>query len=89
MIEDLKRKIADTLELPQDIVLNVPRIIVTGKFALFVENNKGIIEYSSNLVKINTSIGAVCIRGNSLIIKTIIADEITIEGKISSIVFEE
>ena len=28
--------------------LNVPRVIVTGKIATFIENHKGIIEYNSS-----------------------------------------
>jgi len=89
MNEGLKRKISDALDLPQDIVLNVPRVIITGKIAVFIENHKGIVEYNSQLVKINTPVGIVCIKGEDLLIKTIIADEITVEGKIAAIEFDE
>lgn len=89
MSEGIKKKISDALDLPQDIVLNVPRVIVTGKIATFIENHKGIIEYNSELVKISTSIGVICVRGEDLHIKTIISDEITVEGKIIAIEFEE
>ncbi|NLZ53890.1 MAG: sporulation protein YqfC [Thermoanaerobacteraceae bacterium] len=89
MSEGIKRKISDALDLPQDIILNVPRVIVTGKIAVFIENHKGIIEYNSELVKINTSIGIVCVKGEDLLIKTIVTDEITVEGKITAIEFDE
>jgi len=89
MSEEIKRKISNALDLPQDIVLNVPRIIVTGRIAVFIENHTGIIEYNSQHVKINTTVGTVSVRGEDLVIKTIIADEITVEGKIASIEFEE
>jgi len=89
MSEEIKRKISNALDLPQDIVLNVPRIIVTGRIAVFIENHRGIIEYNSQHVKINTTVGTVSVRGEDLVIKTIIADEITVEGKIASIEFEE
>lgn len=82
-------RVAKTLDLPQDIVLNIPRITLTGKIAVFLENHKGIVEYSSELVRVNTPIGTVVIRGEDLLIKTIIADEITIEGKIRSVELEE
>lgn len=89
MGEEIKRKISDALDLPRDIVLNVPRIIITGKIAVFIENHKGIVEYNSGIVKINTPIGVICIKGQNLIMKSIIADEITVEGKIASVEFEE
>ena len=75
--------------MPRDIILNIPRVIITGRIAVFLENHKGIIEYNSKCVKINTPIGVVCIKGEELLIKTIIADEITVEGKIAVIEFEE
>ncbi len=89
MMEGIKRKLSDALDLPQDIILNVPRIIVTGKIAVFIENHKGIIEYNSELVKINTPVGIVVVKGKDLLIKTIITDEITVEGDIAAIGFEE
>ncbi|HHY42637.1 MAG TPA: sporulation protein YqfC [Thermoanaerobacterales bacterium] len=89
MSEIIKRKISDALDLPQDIILNVPRVVVTGKIAVFIENHKGIVEYNSDSVKINTSVGVVCIKGKQLLIKTIVADEITVEGEISAVEFEE
>lgn len=89
MVEGIKQKISDALDLPRDLILNLPRVVITGKIAVFIENHKGIIEYDSRLVKINTPIGIVCVKGESLLIKTIIADEITIEGEIMAIEFEE
>ncbi|HHX23945.1 MAG: sporulation protein YqfC [Tepidanaerobacteraceae bacterium] len=89
MKEGIRRRISDVLDLPPDIILNVPRVVITGKIAVFVENHKGIIEYNSQLVKINTPIGVVCVKGQDLLIKTIISDEITIEGQIKVIEFEE
>jgi len=89
MTEGIKRKISDALDLPKDIILNVPRIVITGKIAVFIENHKGIIEYSSQLVKINTSLGIISIKGEDILIKTIITDEITVEGEITAIEFEE
>ncbi|NLU10546.1 MAG: sporulation protein YqfC [Tepidanaerobacter acetatoxydans] len=89
MSEGIRQKISDALDLPQDVILDVPKVILTGRIAAFIENHKGIIQYNSELVKINTSIGVVCIKGAGLLIKTIIADEITVEGKITAIELEE
>lgn len=89
MKDEVKRKISDALDLPKDIVLNIPRVILTGKIAVFIENHKGIIQYDSNMVRINTPIGTIAVKGEELVIKSIIADEITIEGNILSIEFED
>ena len=64
-----------------DIVLNVPRIIITGKIAVFIENHKGIVEYNSNCENKHPD-RVICIKGQNLIMKSIIADEITVEGRL-------
>lgn len=87
--EEVKRKISDALDLPKDVVLNIPKVTITGRIAVFIENHKGIIQYSSQKVKVNTPIGIVIIKGNGLSIKSILADEITIEGNISALDFDE
>ncbi|TYP54976.1 sporulation protein YqfC [Thermosediminibacter litoriperuensis] len=87
--EGLKARIFDALELPKDIVLDLPRITVTGKVGAFIENHKGILEYSSDRVCINTKLGPLVIKGQDLIIKSVVADEIVVEGKIRSLEFEE
>ncbi|MCG0274756.1 MAG: sporulation protein YqfC [Thermosediminibacteraceae bacterium] len=87
--EGFKSRFLEVLELPKDIVLDLPRITVTGKIGVFIENHKGIMEYSSEQVRINTSLGLVVIKGQDLVIKYVVADEIFVEGKIEAIEFEE
>ena len=89
MAENLKQKISDILDLPKDIVLNLCRITITGRIAVFIENHKVIMEYTSDRVKINTGNGLLIIKGEGLVLKTIIVDEITVEGKINSIEYED
>lgn len=89
MKEEIKNKVSDVLELPKDIILNLPKITLLGNITIFFENHKGIVEYESNIIKINTNVGIIAIMGENLIIKSIIADEIIIEGSISSLKFED
>ncbi|ADL07679.1 sporulation protein YqfC [Thermosediminibacter oceani] len=87
--ESLRARISDALELPKDIVLDLPRITVIGKISVFIENHKGILEYGTDKVCVNTNIGLLVIKGRELILKSIVADEIVVEGKIESLEFEE
>lgn len=89
MSDIIKKRISDALDLPQDIILNLPRVTVSGDIAVFIENHKGIVEYTKDKVRINTTIGSIAVNGENLLIKSLIADEITVEGKIKSIEFEE
>lgn len=89
MSDGIKQKISEALDLPKDIVLNLSRITITGNIAVFIENHKGIVEYKNDLIRINTSTGTLSVSGQGLLIKTILQDEICIEGKIKAIEFEE
>lgn len=83
--EKLREKIAETLELPKDIVMDVPKITIIGNIQLNIENHLGIVEYSSKTIRINTTIGMFKINGENMIIRNITAEEITIEGKIENL----
>lgn len=86
---NMKQKISDALDLPKDIVLDLTRITITGKLTVFIENHKGIIEYSPNLIRVNTNNGVIIIKGRDLFLKSAIADEVMIEGKIKLVEFED
>lgn len=89
MNTDMRRKISEILDLPKDVLLDLVRVTVTGKLAVFIENHKGIVEYNSNLIRVNTNDGVIVLKGKDLYLKSAVADEITVEGKLQSIEFEE
>ncbi|HEY8362643.1 MAG TPA: sporulation protein YqfC [Tissierellaceae bacterium] len=84
-IENLKNNISEALELPRDIIMDFPKLTMIGDREASLLNHKGIIEYSSNNVRINTKIGVFKITGENLEIKTILSEEIIVVGKIENI----
>jgi sporulation protein YqfC len=83
----IREKISDTFELPKDIVLDVSKVIIIGTGQVTVENHKGVVEYSEELIRINTGSGIMKLCGRNLTIKTILQEEITITGEITNIEF--
>lgn len=82
-----KEKVTDVLELPKEIVLNIPKLTMVGNGNLIIENYKGIIEYDNTRVRVNTGSGIIKITGNGLVIKEITSENILVDGKISSLEF--
>lgn len=80
-------RLAEMLELPRDVVLDLPRLVMTGNKRLAVENHKGVIEYTPNLLRLNTSRGELRIQGSSLILVSILREEVWIEGRIGQVEF--
>jgi sporulation protein YqfC len=76
---------ADFLEIPRDLVLDLPKITVVGMTELYLENHRGIIEYTGERIRINLSRGFLEIEGQNLEIKALLPDEMKISGTIYSI----
>jgi len=84
---NLKEKITEVLELPKEIILNVPKLIIMGNTDIMIENYKGIVEYEENRVRVNTAIGIIKITGSKLTIREITSEDIMVIGDITSLEF--
>lgn len=84
----LKRAMVNALDIPAEVALDVPRIIMTGNYCLTVENHKGIIDYDLNRIRIKIGGGWVEVIGSGLTLQTMCSEELVIEGKIQSLNLE-
>lgn len=85
--EAIGKMMADLLEIPGDLVLDLPKITIVGRSDLYIENHKGIIEYSTERLRINLSRGFIEIQGENLEIKALLPDEMRIKGEIRRITY--
>ena len=83
-----REKIFNKLDFPRDISLDLPKIIVVGNREITIENHKGIIFFETNMVKINSRIGAIIIEGKEFEILFIAETSVTISGVFNSISYE-
>ena len=81
----LKSEVVDSLKLPKDILLGAVIINVTGQSEAFVENYRGIIEYTDTSIVLQTKTCTVSIAGKSLCIEYYTNDEMKITGHIMCI----
>lgn len=81
--KNLKSRLSDMLELPREIVLNLPLINIIGNEELTIENYKGVVEYAEERIRINTSRGIIKIEGKKLTLKQITAENISVSGVIT------
>ncbi|MCL1803565.1 MAG: sporulation protein YqfC [Eubacteriaceae bacterium] len=83
--EGAKEKLSERLSLPTSAIIGDPLIELTGSNQLRIENHKGIVKYAGNETKVNTSLGTLLVTGTSLVIKSMIPEEIVISGTIEKI----
>lgn len=88
--KESKRKsiLVDKLDLPKDVVLDVPKIVIIGKEEITIENHKGILTFEKNQLRINTRFGPIAIKGDNFEILYIAASTMTISGKFDAIFYE-
>lgn len=84
-----QNQLANILEIPKDIALDLPKIVLIGSIQAFVENHKGILEYTPELIRIRVSTGELVIKGANLFLRNILMHEIAIEGQISAVELRE
>ena len=85
---NLKKAFADTLELPKELVCDYTKISIVGFLEFEIINYKSLVEYESNIIRINTLEKLIKIEGENLIIKNITDDEICVAGEIKNINFD-
>jgi len=81
----VKEKVAKALDIPSEVVSDRPRITTVGKREVFVENYRGILAFSSEIVKINSNYGIITITGKNMKIREITSEDIIIFGDIENI----
>jgi len=82
------QRLAGLLEIPQDIVMDLPRITMLGNKQLLIENHKGIIEYTPSLVRIKLNQGELIISGSDLTLGNLQAEQILVEGTVEEIKYD-
>jgi sporulation protein YqfC len=73
------------LELPQDVVYDLPRVTMIGDRQLYIENHRGVLHFSSDRLRLALSKGELEVTGEDLVIRTIWTEEVFIEGVIKHI----
>ena len=83
----LRKNMTEALELPKEIMLNLPLISLIGREEVTIENYRGILEYSEEVVRIGTAAGVLRLQGKDLCLKQLSAECMVVTGKVESLTF--
>lgn len=73
---------AGFLDVPEDIAQDIPRLTMIGNVRLKIDNHRGVLHFSGDRLLLALSQGAIEIHGSDLSIRTIMAEEVLVEGVI-------
>ncbi len=83
----LSRRIADSLDIPDDVIFSMPRISMFGNRELRLENYKTVMEYRDEQIRFACKDKCITVTGASLSITVITDDEVSVTGQIASVSF--
>jgi sporulation protein YqfC len=83
----LKKWLVQKVELPADVVMDLPRITMIGQLHIYIENHHGVLAFSDQELRLLLKQGELLIKGNDFVLKTILPEEILLEGKIDQVMY--
>lgn len=75
----------DVLDLPPDLIFDLPRLSLTGNKQLHIENHRGVLDFSPTRLLLAINEGTLEVQGEDLIIKSIMTEDVLVEGTIMDI----
>lgn len=91
MMRNVKQKLSqlfvNKMDLPHDLMMDLPRITMIGQLHIYIENHRGLLGFSDSEVRLMLTQGQLLIKGKELVIKTILPEEILLEGTIDQVLF--
>ncbi len=77
--------LVDSLKLPRDICLGAMRVSLTGNREAWIENYRGILEYTDGQILLQGKNCQVCFEGRGLSIDYYTGEDMKISGDISCV----
>jgi sporulation protein YqfC len=81
------QRVTGMLEIPPEVLVNVPRIEVVGHLQFRVENHRGLEQYQPHRVVLRIPDGYLIVTGRELVIGWIDRNEVLVTGQVRSIIF--
>lgn len=82
---DIPEETAHLFDLPMDAAAGLPRITLTGRKRVCIENHRGLLGYTTERVEIGGGRVRVCITGCDLYLRVMKKDAVVITGEIHSV----
>lgn len=80
-----KELFVETLKLPKDVCMGAMRVTLTGNSEAWIENYKGILEYSDSMILLQGKVCQVCLEGRGLTIDYYTNEDMKISGCICNV----
>lgn len=83
----VRKWMTQKMDLPQDVMMDLPRITMIGQVHIYIENHRGLLAFSDGELRLLIKQGQLLVKGKAFVIKTILPEEILLEGKIDQVIY--
>jgi sporulation protein YqfC len=83
--QKLLQQASERLDIPGQIMAGLPKVELTGFSKISIEQHKGILEYSDEVVTVAVSQGKIRITGKGLSIRLMNSVFLVVVGKLSNV----
>lgn len=80
-------KTAEFLDVPESVLRRIPNMQIVCGREIYIDNHRGIMEYTPEEISVNGVETVITIRGTELEIRAINETEISVRGRITAIEF--
>ncbi len=84
----LAEQVSGRLDLPGEVLADLPRVEIVGAQRVVVENHKGLLGYTETEIRVAGRRLGLVIRGDGLRLETMTAQELSITGRIFGVDFQ-
>lgn len=85
--EKWRRFATGVLDMPNDLMMEMPRITMIGQLQMYIENHRGVLWFSNQELRLLLTKGQLLVRGENLVIRAILPEEVLVEGTVSQVLF--
>ena len=85
----IKNRVVDAANILKDVICGVPLIRMIGMEEFYIENYRGILEYTNSLIRIQTRIAQIQLIGKKLEIVYYTNDEMKVVGHIEKLEYHQ
>lgn len=79
--------VTKNMDLPHDVMMDLPRITMVGQIHIYIENHRGLLTFTDKEIRLLLKQGQLLVKGKAFVIKTILPEEILLEGKIDQVIY--
>jgi sporulation protein YqfC len=88
-MQQMRKWMTQTMDLPEDVMMDLPRVTMIGQIHIYIENHRGLLTFTDREVRLLLKQGQLLIRGEQFVIKMILPEEILLQGRIVEVTYLE